>query len=528
MVTASELAVDINASAIEMAEEIFGEGVTVVGASYSGDTRSSGIYTGGDATADGVTPSDTGVILSTGQARGITRSSGQANQAGNYTSSSRGENGNDDFDDLAGARTFDASYMNIDFIPTTDTLTMQFTFASDEFPEYSNSIYNDVVGIWVNGEVVPTVFGGDNASVNTVNQANNINLFNSNVESEYNTEMDGFTVTLTLTMTVVPGEVNSIQIGIADTTDNQYDSSILIAGDSAQTVLIANHDEVEMFADGSRTIDVLANDYDSESASGSVITVTHINGQEVSMGDTVTLATGQTITLNSDGTFTILVDSDPGSINFTYGIENTAGDTDAGYVTVTTIPCFVAGTGILTPDGEVPVETLQLGDLVVTHDNGAQPVRWIGRREVPACGVMAPIHIREKTFGDHGNLMVSPQHRVLVRDSFAELLFGETEVLISAKDLVNDYSVTRIEGGTVEYVHILFDTHEVVYSEGLATESFLPGPQMAQNFEHEIIEEICALFPEIDPNSGVGYSPAARRTLRGFEAQLLFSNQAAA
>ncbi|MEY8098104.1 Hint domain-containing protein [Falsihalocynthiibacter sp. S25ZX9] len=525
MVAASELAIDTNASAIQMAEEIFGDGVTVVGASYSGDSRSSGIYTGGDATADGVTPSDTGVILSTGRASGITRSSGNANQSSNYTSSSDGENGNDDFDDLAGARTYDASYMNIDFIPTTDTLTMQFVFASDEFPEYSNSIYNDAIGVWINGDVAPTVIGDANATVNTVNQANNINLFTSNVSSEYNTEMDGFTVTLTLTMTVIPGEVNSIQIGIADVSDSQYDSSILIAGNSVQTVLIAHHDEVEMYVDGSRRVDVLANDYDS---SGGVLTVTHINGHAVSAGDTITLATGQTVTLNADSTFSILVDSDPETINFTYGIQNSDGVTDTGYVTVSTIPCFVAGTGILTPHGEVAVETLLPGDLVVTHDNGAQPVRWIGRRVVPALGVMAPIHIRAKTFGDHEDLMVSPQHRVLVRDSLAELLFGDTEVLVSAKDLVNDHSVTRLEGGTVEYVHILFDTHEVVYSAGLATESFLPGPQMAQNFEREIIDEICAIFPEIDPNTGIGYSPSARRTLRGFEAQLLVNGKAAA
>ena len=80
----------------------------------------------------------------------------------------------------------------------------------------------------------------------------------------------------------------------------------------------------------------------------------------------------------------------------------------------------------------------------------------------------------------------------------------------------------------MEYVHILFDAHEVVYSAGLATESFLPGPQMAQNFEKDIIEEICSLFPEIDPDTGIGYSPSARRTLRGFEAQLLISNDEAA
>jgi len=116
---------------------------------------------------------------------------------------------------------------------------------------------------------------------------------------------------------------------------------------------------------------------------------------------------------------------------------------------------------------------------------------------------------------------------VLIRDALAELLFGDAEVLVAAKDLVNDRSVRRIEGGEVEYVHILFDRHQVVLSEGLETESFLPGPQIRDSFEAEALEEICSLFPEIDPSTGDGYSPAARRTLKGFEARVLASVKAA-
>ncbi|WP_201722215.1 Hint domain-containing protein, partial [Sulfitobacter sp. HI0023] len=77
------------------------------------------------------------------------------------------------------------------------------------------------------------------------------------------------------------------------------------------------------------------------------------------------------------------------------------------------------------------------------------------------------------TFGTHRDLLVSPLHRVLIRDSLAALLFGEDEVLIAARDLVNDRSVLRKPGGDVTYVHLMFDRHQVVFSEGLATESFL-------------------------------------------------------
>jgi hypothetical protein len=106
------------------------------------------------------------------------------------------------------------------------------------------------------------------------------------------------------------------------------------------------------------------------------------------------------------------------------------------------------------------------------------------------------------------------------------IFFGEDEVLVSAKDLVNGKTVRRIEGGSVTYVHILFDKHQVVWSEGLATESFLPGPQTHALFERDIIDEICAIFPELDPTTGSGYSPAARRTLRAFEAKLLLADAA--
>jgi hypothetical protein len=527
MVQASELDIDRNASAIEMAEEIFGEGVQVVGATYTGDWRSSGIYSGGDTTAPGVTPSDTGVMLSTGSLSGFTNGSGNANQDSNQTTGSRGPNGVDDFDDLAGTRTYDASYLDMDVIPDGDTITLQFTFASEEYPEYAGSIYNDIVGVWVNGEYVELPIGG-NTSVGNVNDASNENLYVSNTGSQYNTEMDGFTVTMTVKIPVNDGEVNSIRIGIADVSDASYDSTLIIAGGSGQTQLIAGDDTVTIYPNGNVDIDVTANDI---GPGNSAIVVTHINGIAVQPGDSVTLTTGQVITLNLDGTLNVAGDGDVEDVNFTYTVSTGGGNsqiTDTGYVTINSIPCFVAGTLIATPHGDKRVEALEPGDMVLTHDNGPQPLRWIGRRTVPAVDSFAPIRISADTFGRHGELLLSPQHRVLIRDALAELLFGETEVLVAAKDLVNDRSVRRVEGGDVEYVHLLFDQHEVVFSEGLATESFLPGPQTTRSFEADLVREICTLFPEIDPDTGLGYSPAARRTLKAHEARVLMASGQAA
>ena len=134
MATGAELSYTTGASAVAMANAIFGTGVTVVNASYSGDSRSSAIYGGGDALAPGVTPSDTGVILSTGQVRAFTQSSGDPNRSASTTTGSGGQNNNPDFNAAAGANTYDASYLDIDFIPENDVMTMRFVFSSEEIP----------------------------------------------------------------------------------------------------------------------------------------------------------------------------------------------------------------------------------------------------------------------------------------------------------------------------------------------------------------------------------------------------------
>lgn len=519
MATASELPISTNSSAVDMAQEIFGDGVTVVSASYSGDNRSSGIYTNGDAVAPGVTPADTGVMLSTGRLRDFTHGSGDPNTSTHTSSNTHGIDHDTGFDNLAGASTYDASILDVDFIPTGDTMSLQFVFSSEEYPEYAGSIYNDMVGVWVNGSPVQLAVGTGDTAVGNVNGTSNQNLYIDNTGDAYNTEMDGFTVTMTLKMPVIAGQVNSIRIGIADVGDSVYDSTLLIAGNSAQTVLIANDDSVDIGLGGSKTLDVLANDQGPGQAT---LTITEINGQSVVAGDSVTLATGQVITLNADGTISIDADADQESVNFTY-TASMGGITDTAFVTVNQVPCFVSGTLIATPEGERAVESLEPGDLVLTHDNGPQPVRWIGRREVAAEGPLAPIRIAANSFGKHRDLLVSPQHRVLIRDAVAELLFGETEVLVSAKDLINDRNVRPVAGGTVEYVHILFDEHQVVFSEGLATESFLPGPHVTSGFEQAVVDEIRSIFPELDPETGVGYPAAVRRTLRAYEARLLFA-----
>lgn len=525
MATGAELNYNTNVSAMTVANTIFGSGVTVTGASLnvstSGWNNSNTVatYSNGHV-APGVLPSTSGVIFSTGNVREFTQSSGDPNRDTDTTTNTSGTDNNSDFNAIAGARTYDGVWLNADFIPQDDWLTIRFVFASEEYPEYINSQYNDVVGVWVNGSHVPIEVGNGTMSVNNVNTVNQENLVISNMNDAYNTEMDGFTLTLTLKMKVNPGVVNSIRLGIADTSDANYDSNLVIAADSAQTRLIAHTDEITYFATGSGTIDVLAND---DSQPGSTLTLTHVNGVAVTAGSVVNLPSGQQIQVGAGGQLTLIGDGQSETKTFTYQIKDNLGNIDVGLVTLTQIPCFVAGTLIRTADGDRPVEGLRPGDRVMTLDNGPQELRWIGQRTVDGTGTLAPVLIRPGTFGSHGRLIVSPQHRILVRDAFAELLFGERDVLVAAKDLVDGRAVRRVPQAQVTYVHLLFDRHEVVFSEGLATESFLPGPQIACQMERAVMDEIAAIFPELDPVTGQGYSASARRSLKGHEARVLFA-----
>lgn len=159
-------------------------------------------------------------------------------------------------------------------------------------------------------------------------------------------------------------------------------------------------------------------------------------------------------------------------------------------------PCFVAGTLIRLPGGEVAVEEIAVGDLVETMDHGPQPVRWTGRRRVRGGGDFAPVRIEAGALGNKRALFVSPQHRMLMTGLRAELLFGEGEILVAARHLVGLAGVVVAPVEWVDYVHLLFDRHEVIFAEGAATESFYPGSGILEQ-DHSLRAEVEALFPEL-------------------------------
>ncbi|WP_420859382.1 Hint domain-containing protein [Marivivens marinus] len=248
------------------------------------------------------------------------------------------------------------------------------------------------------------------------------------------------------------------------------------------------------------------------------ITVTGGNTSEtLGGGDTLQLGDlADLSTLNITGTST------NASGNTSYSGSVTLDDgTILNFSEIENIICFTTGTRIATPHGARAIEDLKVGDLVVTRDHGLRPIRWIQSRTVPAMDRFAPIRLRRGVIrGLENDLVVSPQHRMLFQGYEAELLFGETEVLVSAKHLVNGKDVTVEEGGTVTYYHMLFDEHEIVYAEGAATESFHPGDIGMTGITDEAREELFAVFPELRSMPRC-YGDTARRVLKQYEAQLI-------
>ena len=176
----------------------------------------------------------------------------------------------------------------------------------------------------------------------------------------------------------------------------------------------------------------------------------------------------------------------------------------------------------MTPQGQRPVESLQPGDLVLTADHGLQPLRWVGRRTVPAQGALAPIRIRTGTFGNDRDLLVSPQHRMLMQGYRAQLITGQSEVFAAATHLVDGHNVLRETGGTVTYVHLLFDRHEVIFADGAATESFHPGQVGIDAVLAPAREELFRIFPQLRADLNL-YGPTARTCLRKPEARALLA-----
>lgn len=296
--------------------------------------------------------------------------------------------------------------------------------------------------------------------------------------------------------------------GGADTLDGGAGADTLDGGSGNDTLIVGSGDD----ASGGTGRDTFT--IDPGELSGGTITIDGGSGADGS---------GDTLDFNGQLVNGSIVYTDPNTaIGRESGTATLLDGTVVTFAEIENIICFVSGTRIDTPHGPRLVEGLQPGDLVLTRDAGPQPVRWIGRRSLLAHGNRAPIEFLPGALGNSRSLVVSPQHRMLIEGYKAELYFGTHEVLAPAQQFLGAEGVIRRPAGLVTYVHILFDTHQIVTADGVPSESYHPAAYSLAGLTAPAREELFAIFPQFrsDPN---GYGPSARLSAKGPVGTLLAS-----
>ncbi|WP_170575804.1 Hint domain-containing protein [Ruegeria atlantica] len=206
---------------------------------------------------------------------------------------------------------------------------------------------------------------------------------------------------------------------------------------------------------------------------------------------------------------------EPGTSYIKISGSNTGSSSYSDFIT-----CFGAGTLIDTADGVEEVQNLEPGQLVWTRDNGLQPVRWIGTTEVSGVGAFAPVLIEAGALGNTRDLIVSQEHRVLIKAPATDMLFGSPEVFVAAKHLCGHPGISIRETDRITYVHFMFDRHQIVRSNGALTESFYFGQSAKYALSSPQRAEIRALFPSVEAINDA-FQHTAAPTINAREASVL-------
>ena len=174
-----------------------------------------------------------------------------------------------------------------------------------------------------------------------------------------------------------------------------------------------------------------------------------------------------------------------------YALVGTDRDEAATKFSQMTCARFTRGTHITLASGaQKPIEDLAIGDRVLTRNDGAQPVRWVGQSTVRAVGDFAPICIRAGALNNAHDLIVSPEHRLFIYQRQDRLGAGRSELLVKARHLVNGDTVIVQDGGFVDYFELLFDSHQIIYAEGIAAESMLIDPRTVSSVPDDVSAQL--------------------------------------
>jgi len=207
---------------------------------------------------------------------------------------------------------------------------------------------------------------------------------------------------------------------------------------------------------------------------------------------------------------------------------------------------FGRGTLISTARGQVAVEDLRPGDRLRTRDNGEQLLRWIGScilggrpddqadtqadtglGDLAADGNtddMPAIRIKADALGELRpiqDLVVSRRFRMLTNHAACATLFGTSETLAPAAELLDETSIARLRPSAgMEFYNLMCESHQIITANGLETETWHPGPYGVATMETDRHEALRRILPHLDGNLA-DFGPLARPLLRGFEAEVL-------
>lgn len=325
----------------------------------------------------------------------------------------------------------------------------------------------------------------------------------------------------------------------ADTLDGGDGADTLIGGAGDDVLIGGTGPDSLTGGAGNDTIYASAGDTVNAGDGDDVITIVDLAegpGTITIEGNTTSQTGGDVLDLNGLADRTTLSWTDTGGGELTGSVTLLNG-TVINFSNIDSVICFTPGTRILTETGYRPIETLRPGDRLLTRDNGLQPLRWMGNRTVIGRGRTAPIRIAPgalpaetarhlRPLGGARDLIVSPQHRMLLGGYSAQLMFGEPEVFAAATHLVDDAGITRLDGTLVTYIHLLLDRHEVIFAEGHATESFFVGDEGLGALDDRARASLFETLPGLrsDP---AAFGDTARLCLKAHEAQMMMDYGAA-
>lgn len=328
-----------------LAQALVGENIEILSVTYTGHEQSAGLFSGfGDAV--GI---DSGVILSTGYADHQYADDGSilieavlyGPNDSSGTTGSMGTEGDADLDALVSGSTRDAAVLEIEFIPTHDTVAFTYVFGSEEYLEYVGSQFNDVFAFFVNGVNFATLDDGTVVSINNISHQTNSEFFRDNTSGEFDTGLDGMTTVLGFEAQVNPGVANILKLAIADVSDRILDSVVMIQAGSftspvANTPPVADSKNVHTTIDHPVVVVLTGSDADGDTLSFQIINTNDLAGS-----------------LSVDGahvTFTPHIGFF-GNTFFTYVVNDGQVDSDEATVTI-----FVAGEPLEVPDPAEPIE----------------------------------------------------------------------------------------------------------------------------------------------------------------------------